>query len=336
LSRKPVSSKADKKRSAGSEWAGWRSLVKWNRDTQSSLLFWVTVLIVTYLLLPAKPFRAADYKAGDIAQKDIRATRSFLVEDPSSTQARKLEAEASVLAVFDRDRTQASEILQSVRVFFAGMRTMLELQKEEENALIQKVRAGRKAEKAALQQELNLFRKGAQAERSAAIGAFIEELSANLDPDAMQPLLDDGFSERIQKVIADAFDPILAQGVVDNRETLLRERGKGITVRYIDPSMDEVVLDDFSDILSIEAARALVRKGITSVTWSRQQMPLRHLLEKMMDDLVRPSMTYSRSETEERRKRAVEDTSAVYYQVSRGEVIVRAGDPLTEEKLLKI
>ena len=56
MSRKPVPGKADKKRAAVSEWAGWRSLVKWNRDTQSSLLFWVTVLVVTYPLLPAKPY----------------------------------------------------------------------------------------------------------------------------------------------------------------------------------------------------------------------------------------------------------------------------------------
>ncbi|MDF1536404.1 MAG: HDIG domain-containing protein [bacterium] len=326
----------DKTKPAGTDQTGWRSFVKWNQDTQTSILFWVTVILVTYLLVPAKPFRAADYKAGDIAQRDIRATRSFLVEDPSSTRARKLEAEASVLAVFDLDPTQASKILASLRGFFSRMRTMIELQKEEESGLIQEVRAGGKAEKAVLQQELDLFRQGAQTERSAAIAAFIDQLSVNLDPDEMKPLLEDGFSERTEKVIVDAFTPILSQSIVDNRETLLRERGKGITVRSIDRPTEEVVLDDFSGILSVEAARTQVRKGITSVTWSKQALPLRRLLEKMVDDLVRPSMTYGRSETEERRKKAVGDTSAVYYQVRRGEVIVRAGDPLTEEQILKI
>jgi putative nucleotidyltransferase with HDIG domain len=336
LSRKSGAQKAEKAKSSTSEVTSWRSLVKWNRDTQSSLLFWVTVLVVTYLLVPAKPFRSADYEVGDIAQRDIRATRSFLVEDPASTQARKLEAEASVLAVFDLDREQASEILQNVRDYFASMRTMLQRQKEEERALIQEVRSGAKAEKPALQQELDLFRQGAQAEKTASVGVFIEELSANLDPEEMAPLFADEFSEKTEGVLVEAFKPILGEGVVDNRETLLRERGKGVTVRNIGQLTDEVVLDEFSDILSVEAARSLVKKGVASVTWTRDKLPLRRLLDKMVDDLVRPSMTYNRSETEERRKMAVEDASAVYYQVRRGEVIVRAGDPFTGEQLLKI
>ncbi|UCG38917.1 MAG: HDIG domain-containing protein, partial [bacterium] len=52
--------------------------------------------------------------------------------------------------------------------------------------------------------------------------------------------------------------------------------------------------------------------------------------------LVRPNMTYNRSETDDRKKRAVDETSPVYYQVRKGEVIVRAGDPLTDEHILKI
>lgn len=337
MSKKAGAQKADKMKTApGGETVTWRSFIKWNRDTQSSLLFWVTVILVTYLLLPAKPFRSADYQVGDIAQRDIRATRSFLVEDPASTQARKLEAEASVLTVFDLDRQQASEILQSVRSFFSGTRAMLQRQKEEETVLIKEVRAGSKEEKPALQQELNLFRQGAQAERTAAVGVFIEELSANLDPDEMGPLFTDGFSEKSENVFAGAFNAVLGQGIVDNKETLLRERGKGVTVRSVDQLTDDVVLEDFSDILSVEAARSLVRKGVASVSWTREQLPLRRLLEKMADDLVRPSMTYNRSETEERRKLTVAETSAVYYQVRRGQVIVRAGDPFTGEQLLKI
>jgi putative nucleotidyltransferase with HDIG domain len=258
------------------------------------------------------------------------------VEDPASTQARKLEAEASVLAVFDLDRNQATEILQSVRDFFSGMRIMLKNQEEEERALIQEVRSGAKAERAALQQELDLFRQRAEAEKTASVGNFIEELSANLDPEELQPLFDDEFSEKTEMTLVEAIKPILGEGIVDNRETLLRERGKGVTVRNIGQPAEDVILDEFSDILSVEAARLLVKKNLASVAWSRGKLPLRRLLEKMVDDLVRPSMTYNRSETEDRRKRAVENTSAVYYQVSRGEVIVRAGDPVTAEQLLKI
>jgi len=78
-----------------------KRLFTWDRDAQWSILFWVTVIVLTYLLVPAGQRQEIDYQPGDIAQRDIKAAQSALVEDDASTQARKLEAEASVLSVYD-------------------------------------------------------------------------------------------------------------------------------------------------------------------------------------------------------------------------------------------
>jgi len=288
------------------------------------------------VVFTTKPFKAADYKPGDIAQKDIRATQSFLVEDPSSTTARKLEAENSVLAVYDFDRNQEYEILQKVRAFFRRMREMLGAQQENEKRLVQEVRSNQEAERTSLQRELDLFREETAALRLAAIKEFIDQLAIDLDAQKMQALLDNGFSEKVETILVDSFQSILGLGVVENRETLLRERGKGVTLRTLNALSEEMVLEDFSEVLSLEAARDLVRRRVANQGWSNQQSSLRRLVETLAQDLIRPNMTYNRSETEERRKKAVEGTSAVYHQVSKGEVIVRAGDPLTGDQILKI
>lgn len=336
MGKKQASKQGEKSKSAKSErTASWRVL-KWNRDTQTSLLFWVTVILVTYLLVPTKPFKAADYKPGDIALKDIKATQSFLVEDPASTRARKLEAEASVLAVYDYDRNQEYEILQKVRAFFLKMREMLQGQLQDEKLLIEEVKSSQKPERAALQRELDLFREEAAVLREEAVKEFIGQLAVSIDPQTMKPLLDNGYSKDVEDIVVDSFQPILGLGIVENRETLLRERGKGVTLRTLNSLSEEMVLDDFTDILSVQAARDLVRKRAVNQGWSRQQVSLRRLVEKVVQDLVRPNMTYNRSETEERKKKAVEETSPVYHQVSKGEIIVRTGDPLTEEQILKI
>ena len=157
MKKKPVTKQGEKSKAPGGERPGSWKVLSWNNDTQRSLLFWVTVILVTYLLVPTKPFKAADYQPGDIAQKDIRATQSFLVEDPSSTKARKLEAEASVLAIYDFDRNQEYEILQNVRAFFLQMREMMAKQLEDEKLLIQEVRSSQKAERASLQRELDIL-----------------------------------------------------------------------------------------------------------------------------------------------------------------------------------
>jgi putative nucleotidyltransferase with HDIG domain len=311
-------------------------LLRWNKDTQTSLLFWVTVILVTYLLVPTKPFKAADYQPGDIALKDIKATQSFLVEDPSSTRARKLEAENSVLAVYDFDRNQEYEILQQVRTFFQQMREMLATQLKDEKLLIQEVRSSQKPERTALQRELDLFREEATALRLESIQGFIDQLSVDIDAQKLQPLLTDGFSEKVEAILVDSFQPILDLGIVQNRENILRERGKGVTLRTLNTLSEEMVLDDFKEVLSLQSARDLVRKRVAGQGWSRQQISLRRLVEALVQDLIRPNMTFNRSETEERIKKAGEETSAVYHQVSKGEVIVRAGDPLTGDQILKI
>lgn len=300
------------------------------------MLFWVTVILVTYLLVPTKPFKAADYLPGEIAQRDIKATQSFLVEDPSSTQARKLEAEASVLAVYDFDRNQEYEVLQKIRSFFLKLREMISSQTKDENLLIQEVKSSQKPERASLQRELDLFREEAESLRLEALKEFIDQMAISIDVQKMQPLIDNGFSEEAEAILVDSFQPILGLGVVENKETLLRERGKGITLRTLTTLSEEMVLDEFSEVLSLQAARDLAKKSIAEHRWSKSQVPLRNLIESLALDLIRPNMTYNRSETEERKKSAVEETSAVYHQVSKGEIIVRAGDPLTGDQILKI
>ena len=336
MKKKPATKQGEKSKAPKSErLANWK-ILRWNKDTQTSLLFWVTVILVTYLLVPTKPFKAADYQPGDIALKDIRATQSFLVEDPSSTKARKLEAEASVLALYDFDRNQEYEILQKVRSFFLQMREMLAKQLEDEKLLIQEYNSSQKAERASIQRELDLFREQATSLRLESIEKFIEQLAVDIDAQKMEPLLTDGFSEKVETILVDSFQPILGFGVVENRETLLRERGKGVTLRTLNTLSEEMLLDDFSNVLSLQTARDLVKRRVTSQGWSRQQTSLRRLVEALVQDLIRPNMTYNRSETEERKTKAVEETSPVYHQVSKGEVIVRAGDPLTGDQILKI
>jgi putative nucleotidyltransferase with HDIG domain len=336
VSKNASAAKGEKPKTPPTDRQARGALLTWNRETQLSLLFWITVILVTYLLLPAKPFRAADYEPGEIAQKDIKATQSFLVEDPSSTKARKLEAEASVLALHDFERDQVLETLQNVMELFQRMRNLIAKQRADEKILLDEINSTPKSEREVLSQELELQRREAASDRLVVIGNIIERMALDLEPGRMQPLIQEGFSERMEIILADSLKTILGVGIVENRETLLRERGKGVSLRMLGTISEEIILDDFSSIMSLETARSEVRKGIASLKWTKQEIAQRSLLEAFAQDLVGPNMTYNRSETEERRKKAIQQTSPVYYQVQKGEVIVRAGDPLTEEQLLKI
>jgi len=336
VGRKASSTKMEKPKTTLKDHQARNAILPWNRETQLSLLFWITVVLVTYLLLPTKPFQVADYRPGDLAHKDIKATQSFLVEDQATTRTRQEEAGAAVHVVYDLDSDQTMKNLQVVREFFWGIREMIISQHAAEKLFLAEIDAASASEKESLERELQFHRSEATSERLVSIGTLIERIALDLEPAEMEPLIQEGFSERLETILAESLEPVLGIGIVENREAFLRERGKGVSLRMIPDVSREVILYDFTSIMSLQVARTEVRKGINAVKWTRQEGTLRAFIEKLALDLVRPNMTYNRSETEVRRNQAAQDTSSVYYQVRKGEVIVRAGDPLTEEQVLKI
>ncbi|UCF29826.1 MAG: HDIG domain-containing protein [bacterium] len=314
----------------------FRRLIAWDGETQRSVLFWITVVIITYFLVPPSQVHDVDFTPGDIAKRDIKASRSILVEDKDSTQARRLEAEASVLSVFVFDRKQMANRLQDVRSFFASMRELLGRLEMEENELRERWKAANRTERLQIDEEIILFWEQAREAKLEPMRKFIDDMALEITTEQMQPLLEDGFSERSEGVLAESLLTLSGMGIISDRELLLRERGKGVTVRYLDAVQEEIVLEDFASILTLKAARSQVKKSISTVGWTRSELPLRRLLESLAQDLVRPNFNFDPSESQERKEKAVEDTKPVYYQVKRGEIIVRAGDPLTGEQILKI
>ncbi len=312
------------------------SLFTWDKKTQWSVLFWITAIVVTFMLLPPRQQVRWNYDAGDIARSDIRAHQSFLVEDPESTQARKLEAEASVLAVYDFDRRQESDILVSLKEFFKEMRDLLVTLEVQEQTLVKSYNNSKGDQRVNFGQELELFRQKAEKQKIERVNKFIQTVALEVTYEQMSPLISDGFTERTEAALVDSFKSIVGVGIVSNLELLHRERGKGITVRTLEAVAEEMALDDFSAIFSLDSARKKVRDALNSVRWSRKELPLKNFLLTFSLDLVRPNLTFNRSETEDRKKKAVEEASAVYHKVKKGEIIVRAGDPVSEDQLLKI
>ena len=60
--------------------------------------------LLSLLLSPSlQLLRVKDYNVGDIATKEIKSNQDLLVEDEKLTQEKRIEAERSVLSVYDYD-----------------------------------------------------------------------------------------------------------------------------------------------------------------------------------------------------------------------------------------
>jgi len=68
-----------------------------------------TALILTFLLSPSLQPSIKDYMPGEIAHKEIKSHQDLLVLDEKSTEEKRLEAERSVLSIYDYDLVSVIE-----------------------------------------------------------------------------------------------------------------------------------------------------------------------------------------------------------------------------------
>ena len=96
-----------------------------------SILIGVTI-IFTILLYPNLVVKKHSYKLGDVAEKNIKATKDFLIEDKDATEVNRREAVAKVLTVYDHDVTLSQTINQNVKKAFNDIRTVFNAEKNQD------------------------------------------------------------------------------------------------------------------------------------------------------------------------------------------------------------
>ena len=93
----------------------------------------------------------------------------------------------------------------------------------------------------------------------------------------------------------------------------------------------------FLHLLSWILRKAGIKFGLRRISlcrpFGRETVPI---ILRMAEYFLKPNLTFNKDETEERKTKAREKAKPVYFQVKRGEAILRAGERVQEEHLLKI
>jgi putative nucleotidyltransferase with HDIG domain len=136
--------------------------------------------------------------------------------------------------------------------------------------------------------------------------------------------------EAVLKMIA----PILTKGIVNDKELLDPDADKGIILRNIQTHGVRKSYPPFT-FLDLKEARAKLRAQgpLLSPTLGKEASAV---ALKIAEHFLRLNLTFNKNETEAKKTDAKEKVNPVYFQVKRGEVILRAGDRVQEEDLSKI
>ena len=265
-------------------------------------------LIITMVLGPDETNITEVYRQGDIAERDIKAPRDFFIEDRDATLQNQQAVVRTIPFVYDYDPGLFQRIAQRIDQAFAQPRELFNNGGEEAPPSLAMVMAGREK--------------------------FEEILGIPMSKGAYTILYKSEFSQEVARLIETILKEILDNGVVANKEILLKEEDKGILLKTIDSS-EERLVTTLKSYYGPDQAKTMVRivgdpllKGLS--------YGLSNLIVDLCQRLMLPNITMNRNETEQRIKDAQAKVKPVLYQIKKGEMILREGERVDELKIIKL
>jgi putative nucleotidyltransferase with HDIG domain len=263
-----------------------------------------TAFLLTLLLSPTLQLPLKDYQVGDIVRKEIKSGQDLLVEDETLTQEKRNEAERSVLSVYDYDQSVLTDAETQVRSTFKSLATSFQ-------------GTGERVDQMALRKM-----------------EWESSLHLSLPQREWTILVRERFNPSIAEAVLKLIGPILKKGVVNDKDLLDPDSDKGVVIWNVQTHEERRNFPPFS-FLDFKEAKNRLRIQVDHLTPSMGK-ELSPIVLRIAEHFLRPNLTFNKNETEERKMRAKEKVNPVYFQVKRGEVILRPGDRVQEEHLLKI
>jgi cyclic-di-AMP phosphodiesterase PgpH len=295
-------------------------LVRWG------LLVLLTGLF-TFILYPSLAIKRHIYQLGDVAERNIKATEDFFIEDTAATDTKRREAAETTLTVYDHDQLMASRVMNAVSKSFSMLRAVFS-----PPPLSETVSGKNSAELTA--QEVKQSKHTADEQAWLMKTEFEGALGLKVSQGAYSILVQQQFHEDIPNAINKIVKEILDNGVVSSKEILLKDIDKGIALRSVQSKTEQIVTA-LRAFYGPDQAKTMVRI-IGDPLLKDYNYNLRNLIVDLVQELISPNITLNRSETEERRKLAADEIKPILYQIKTGEMILREGERVAPIHMKKL
>ncbi len=308
------------------------------------LILLVIILVFCAILYPGLADTKLNYQIGDVAQRNIKATRDFLIEDRKATETNRSDAAAAVLTVYDHDTELARRTATSIDQAFAAMREELVKAREAlaPPPLDEEAAQLASAEVTSTPVPATALPAPPPAAALPTIDQVMagkrqlleERLDTRIDQETYDFLVQSGFAPAIAKRITHILTEILKSGIVTSKDILLKEGNRGIVLRAVSSGKEQAVRN-LRQFYGLDEAQTMVRvigqPMLKDLGYSDYQ-----LIVDLAQDLLRPNITLNRNETNQRREEAVAAVKPVFHKIKAGEMLLREGERVTAVQLLKL
>lgn len=291
--------KTDKQRSQKSTAPLSGVIASLDRRYQRQLLMFLLALTLTFIIIPKGGFTPGYHSVGDIAARDIKAPRELLIPDEALTEKKRLEAEAAVGAFYDYDSEVGVAHVNRLNQF-------LEISIEPKLATESDGQA--------------------KVEMDTLLGITLTDAEWA----AVQKLAED---DEATLALRSALMSVLSQKIVNDLDLFKSDLERGVILH--DLATDESYqLKDISTVISLDKARKLFSQQLKeSQTLTGKELKS---IITLVDRTLRPNLFFSQSGTASQKKAARDSVTEVLYQVKQGEMIVREGERITDNQILKL
>lgn len=287
-----------------------------NRCIRIALALVIT-LIFTIFLYPSLTVTTPDYKPGDVATRNIKAPIDFFIEDITATEANRKAAVESALAVFDLDEeilpiavekinssfAMGAEIFKNAPVMSPDTESLPDTPSPEETAM------GKKAD-------------------------FEKILGIEVSEATYKTLVKSGFSKDTASAAIQILTDIMKTGVISNKEYISSQDDKSLILKILKTGAERIINPPLK-IYWPEKAKEML-SSIGNGLLKDMQKDSARAVEEITLKLIRPNITPNRSESENRMKEASDSVKPVLYQIKTGEMLLREGERVTPEHLMKL
>ncbi len=285
-----------------------------------------TSFVAAFVMAPTS-FEIYSLSPGEPAKETIISPITFQVIDEAATNKNRDEALKSVLPVYDFDDDMVRDVQARIISAFTYMTGYLaqERQYRATQSELQKAGATKPEDKTPKKKRFRPLDDKTLRTR------FENLLGASVPTSTFALFKARGFNSRIQRDLRSLVVPVLLKGVVVSLELVMRDGKKGILLLPKSTKKLELLKDPSTIFDLKQAINYINSEGDPS-----GDTALSRAIRRLAMDIINVNITYDRERSAALKREALESVKQVYFQVKKGEPIIKEGDPVNEGHMRKL
>ncbi len=295
------------------------------------LLLVAVSLVISALLTPSFTSERPPMRPGDVADRNIKAKRDFLVEDEEATAGKRREAVSQAPVIFDLDESVARNAVDKLATAFQAMRNHLDEEGKPSSPL--ELPADETFGLPPFAGSLYSLALTGGGQKTVRMKRDFENiLGFQVSNEIFTSLLERQFNQELQSKVSQLLRSFFDQGILSNKNWLTVNRGEPLVLRRAESNDEHLLSPPYSFPDLEEARKYAVMQALEQGSDIKEMMAIASLVSQFLQ----PNLSFNLEETERRREKAYASVKPVFLRIMKNEMIVREGQRIGPEEFLKL